>query len=104
MGKGSGGYYKMSKLRTNINKSVEILKRYRKTAIERDKKEAKVNIEIVMQTVEDLCKLSFDNINAVKDMIEKMYIKNELKDLTNTQYNDGYNIAIDDVLCKLNME
>ncbi len=44
-------------LKANIDKSVEILRRYRKTAIERNNKDAKKDIEIVMCTIQDLCKL-----------------------------------------------
>ena len=44
-------------LKANIDKSVEILRRYRKTAIERNNKDAKKDIEIVMHTLDGLCKI-----------------------------------------------
>ena len=44
-------------LKANIDKSVEILRKYRQSAIDRNLPEATKDIETVMNTMQDLCKL-----------------------------------------------
>ena len=47
------------KIRDNIEKSVEILRKYHRTAIERENVNAKIDLEIVMITMQDLHRLLF---------------------------------------------
>ena len=48
-------------LKKNIDQSVDILRRYHLNAVERNFVSAKTDIEIIMTTIQDLCKLVFDN-------------------------------------------
>ena len=49
------------KLKKNIDKSVDILRRYHRNAVERENPNAKTDIETVMTTVQDLSRLVFDD-------------------------------------------
>ena len=46
-----------TKLKNNINKSVEILRKYRQNAIDRKNVNAQKEVEIVMHTLNDVCKI-----------------------------------------------
>jgi hypothetical protein len=48
------------KLRLQIDKSVEILRRYRATAVKRKNMKAKAELEIIMRTLKVLHSLIFD--------------------------------------------
>ena len=49
------------KLKKNIDQSVDILRRYHLNAVERKNPNAKTDIETIMTTIQDLCKLVFDD-------------------------------------------
>ena len=71
------------KLKKNIDNTVNILRRYRDNAIERDKPDAKRDIETVMHTVQDLSRLVFDEKPrpAYKEMLKKLIDSIDLMNL-----------------------
>ena len=49
-----------NKLKTNIDNTVDILRRYHRNTVERNNVNAKTDIETIMITIQDLCRLIFD--------------------------------------------